>query len=146
MEASLTLSIRCASEAQRDFVQLMLGDGPERPLFEDDVAATERDWFNALEEAAGAEWVEAKGAETLHAGWTLGGWEWETEVEELLQCLKGVGIARISAVVAGDEGWYQLWLLRDGKQERHDSWQGRSLDQLFDGRRNLAAVLDGLMG
>ena len=50
MEASLVLNLHCKDKPHRDFVRLMLSDDADRPLFEEDVSESARDWFNALED------------------------------------------------------------------------------------------------
>ncbi len=143
MEAGLIMRIECVDSTQRDFVQLMLSDSDERPIFEDEVPVAQRKWFVALEDVATAdEDVSTKGDTVVYATWTLGGAEWEGDVRDAIQCLKKCGIQDIYAVVEGDEGWYELWVMSDGKLTRYESWKGKALEALFEGKNNFAPVLD----
>lgn len=142
MEASLIARVECRDAAQRDFVRLMLSDSEERPIFEEDVPAGARGWFSALEDIATAEDISTAGEWTLYATWTLGGVEWDEDVRFNLQCFKQAGVADVYAAVAGDEGWYELWILRDGKLRRHEKWQGKGLGRLLNGKDDLSRPLD----
>lgn len=145
MEASLILSLRCNNQAHCDFIRLMMSTDADRPLFEEDVAESERYWFNALEDIDSAEWVAVKGDDTVHAGWTIGGWDFEKDLQDTFGYLTAAGVDDIRAVIAGDEGWYQLWIQNSGKLTHYETWQGKELEELFDGSENLAKVLDSLI-
>ncbi len=142
MEASLTARVECQDAAQRDFVRLMLSEDDERPIFEEEVPAGARGWFSALDDIATAEYIEKAGASTVYATWTLGGPDWDEDVFFNLQCLSKAGVKDVYAVVEGDEGWYELWIMRDGKPQRHNTWQGKELESLFEGKENLSPFLD----
>lgn len=142
MEASLIVRVECRDTAHRDFVRLMLGAEVERPLFEDEVAESERAWFKALEDVLTAEVAEPRGDKALEAAWTLGGTDWDEDLRDILQCLKRADVLDAYAVVAGDEGWYELWVLQNHKVARHSRWKGRDLADLFDGQEDLGLVLD----
>jgi hypothetical protein len=144
MEASLVLSLRCKDKPHRDFVHLMMSVDANRPLFEEDVAESERDWFNALEDIDSAEWVEKKGDHIIHAGWTIGGWDYEDDIQDIFAYLTAAGVEDVRVLIVGDECWYQLLWQKDGKLEKYDSWQGKELDVLFDEGEELMEVLDRL--
>lgn len=144
VEASVVLSLHCNDKSHRDFISLMLSDDPGRPLFEEDVAESERDWFKAMEDIDSAEWVEKKNGNIIHAGWTIGGWEYESDIKETIGYLTSAGLEDIRIVIVGDEGWYQLLMLKKGNLKQYDSWQGKELGELFDGVKKTAEVLDSL--
>ncbi len=143
MEADLVITLRCQNKKHRSFVRKMLSDDAKRPLFEEEVAKSERDWFNALEDVESADWVKAKKGETLHAGWLLDG-DYEKALMEIERSLCKAGVQEVRAVVAGDEGWFQLWLQHDGKLKEYSNWRGAELDELFDEEGDMAKVLDSL--
>ena len=144
MEAGLTLRIECRDRARRDFLALMLGGGDERPLFEEDVAEHQRPWFEACDELPELDWVRPQGDTCLQAVWTIGGVDWDQELEELLTDLDRAEVMDIYAAVWGDDGWWELWLLRGGQISRLDRWRGRPVEDLFEGRDDLGPVLDSM--
>ncbi len=143
MEAGLIMRIECVDSSQRDFVRLMLSDSDERPIFEDEVSVGQRKGFVALEDVATADdGVSIKGDTVVYATWTLGGAEWGSDVRDTIQCLKKCGVRDIYAVVEGDEGWYELWVMTEGKLTRHESWKGKALEAFFEGKDDFEPVLD----
>lgn len=142
MEASLIARVECVSAAQCDFLRLMLEESEARPLFEDEVAESQRVWFRALEDIITPEAQEARGERTLSAVWTLGGMDWEEDVRDILQALKAAKVQDVYAVLADDEGGYALRVLREGRVKAYDRWQGRELGELFGGQRDVDGVLD----
>ena len=143
METELVISFRCQNTKQRDFLTLMLSDDANRPLFEEDVNPELRKWFHALEDVDSADWVSAGKGYTVHAGW-FPGCEFEETLMEIDSCLRKADVEEMRAVVAGDEGWYMLWLQQNGTLKEYSSLQGMELDELFDGVDDLAVVLDTL--
>ena len=142
MEASVILRLSCVSAEQCQFVQHMLGKGDNRPLFEDEVTEAELPWFQALEDISDAESVGSGDATTLYASWTLGGPNWDEDALETIDYLKQTGVKDIYTVVVGDEGWYELWIMQEGKLVRLNEWKSQSLERLFDGSDDLTSVLD----
>ena len=134
MEAGLILRIECVDILQCDFVFLMLDPNGDRPLDEDDVAPEQQSWFTALEDMDCAnEYVEKKGNTTIEASWTLGGVDIEEDVQDMFGYLKQCGVSDVFGILAGDEGWYELWVLRQDKISRYDEWKGEWLeDMLFN--------------
>ena len=143
MEAGLILRIECVDRLQRDFVFLMLDPNGDRPLDEDDVSPEQQSWFTALEDMVSAnEYAGKKGNTTIEATWTLGGVDIEEDVEEIVGYLQQCGVSDVFGILAGDEGWYELWILKQDKITRYEDWLDDSLEALFDGKDNLQPVLN----
>ena len=136
------MRIECVNTSQRDFVQLMLDIDSDRPLFEDDVEERQQPWFKALEDIEIAEEVTKKADTIIYATWTIGGADWDDDVRDMLQSLKKCGINDVFGVVEADEGWYELWILKNGQISRQEDWEGKSLEELFEGKNNLRPMLD----
>ena len=131
MEAGLILRLECTDTDQCDFVYLMLDNAADRPMDEDEVSSEYRDAFSALEDIEIPEYVGKHGDTTIEATWTLGGADIEGDVEEILKCLKKCQVQDAFAILAGDEGWFELWILNQGKISSDDEWNGESLEDLI---------------
>lgn len=132
MEAGLILRIECADETQCDFVFLMLDPTSDRPLDEDDVGVVQQKCYAALDEVEPAnEVIEQTGTTTIQASWTLGGVDIEEDVQDIYGALKGCGVSDVFGILAGDDGWFELWVLKQGKLTRHDEWGGESLEDFI---------------
>jgi hypothetical protein len=149
MEIQPFLRIECRDTAQRDFVQLMLRAEEDRPLFAEDVPRGQRAWFTALEELATAEWVQPEGETALYALMPVLGLEVSEDMCDLLNCLRAAKVVDVFALISDDEGYHELWVLREGKLERYDKWQGKSLKRWCAGKHgldNLSALLARMRG
>jgi hypothetical protein len=131
MEAGLILRIECTDIDQRDFVYLILDNSSNTPLSEDDFGLEQRDWFTALEDIEIAEYVGKKGNTTIEATWTLGGTDIEEDVQDILNCLMKCNVQDTFGIFKGDEGWVELWILKQETISRHESWNGESLEDLL---------------
>lgn len=136
------MRIECVNTSQRDFVLFMLDDSGDRPLFEDDVEEGQQPWFVALEDIETAEDVAKKADTIVYATWTIGGADWDDDVRDILQSLKNCGVNDVFGVVEADEGWYELWILKNGQISRQEDWEGEPLEELIEGENNLHPVLD----
>lgn len=144
MEIDLTLSVRARDEVQQVFLVSMLADGPDRPLDEDDLPAEQQPWFEPLDELEPAEWASAVAPDRVHAEYLLNGLSWEETLEDLLAALANIGVRDVYALMADDEGGFGLWVQQQGDTRACHQWQGQSLEALFEGEEDRAAVLDRL--
>ena len=131
MEAGLILRIECADTDQRDFIYFILDNSSNTPLDEDDVSLKQRDRFTALEDIEIPEYVGKKGNTTIEATWTLGGTDIEEDVQDILNCLMKCNVQDTFGILEGDEGWVELWILKQETITRHESWNGESLEDLL---------------
>ena len=136
------MRIECVNTLQRDFIQLILDESGNRPLFEDDVEEGQKPCFEALEDIEPAEAVRKKAGTTLYATWTIGGADWDDDVRVSLVSFKKSGVTDVYGVVEADEGWYELWILKNGQISRQEDWEGEPLEEFFEGKNNLHSVLD----
>lgn len=143
MEVDVMVSIQAVSSSQKRFLKTMLGDDKNRPLDEEDLPEDQQGWFEPMDLINPADVVKGLSGNRVHAFYTLGG-DWDENLDDLLAALAEIEVRDAYAVVVGDEGWFQLWVQRQGQTEQHDEWQGRSLDALFSGRQSLGKVLDKL--
>lgn len=131
MEAGLILRIECADKDQRDFVYMMLDNSGDLPSDENDVDPKQRDCFTALEDIEIPEYVGKEGNTTIEATWTLGGTDIEEDVQDILNCLMKCNVQDTFGILEGDEGWVELWILKQETISRHESWNGESLEDLL---------------
>lgn len=140
MEASLTLLIECGSRSQQAFVKQMLKHSKARPQDEDNVTEEQLPWFEALEDIEYPDSVRSKG-NTLYAVWTVGGADWDVDVKELYDIFKNCAVIDVYGIVAADDGWYELWVLKNEDISRYEDWIGESLEEMFDGVDDYFSVL-----
>ena len=139
MEISLVARVTCTSQIQCNFIQRMLGDDTDRPLFEDDVDPQERDWFNALEDTDTVDSVSIKGDRVLYINWLVTDTD---EIRDLFGYLSRAEVEDIYGVIAGDEGWYELWIVEKGKLKEYGQWNGKSVTTLCEKERSLGKLLE----
>lgn len=141
MELNLVVRMRCANNAQRKFILRLLRDNIDRPIFEEDVAPHEREWFRVLDEIDSPSSIRTAKPEVLYLMW-MG-----SDDEQLLENVRRLGHlqpADLHAVIVGDEGWYRLWVRTNGHLNEYETWHDKDVIEIFEGSRNVERVLDKL--
>ena len=137
MEITLTTTITCASPAQQKFIFSLLDGGDS--IDEAEVKKNQMPWYHALQDLAPPDYINKTGKQALEASWLAPDLD---EHKAAVAALATAGVKDAYSVLAGDDGWYLLWVLAESKLIEYEKWNGKPVTDLFEGKEDHIPILE----
>ena len=118
--------VRCEfdSETRRDKIFELI-DGETRPILDDDVEEKYQDSFNVIDDFPEPDEINRKNDKAIDFVMSLGGYDFEDEIQIVLKGLKKIGVIRLLSIIWDGEDLADFIEYKNGQEKRvHQYSQG----------------------
>lgn len=129
--------VRCEfnSEIKRDKIFVLI-DGETRPILDDDVEVEFQDSFNIIDDFPEPDEIGRKNDKAIDFVMSLGGYDFEDEVQIVLKGLKKIGVIRLLSIIWDGEDLVDFIEYKNGQEKRihqysQDAFELASKDEDF---------------
>jgi len=82
--------------------------------------------------------------ESLRLDWDCLGGDWDELIPKTIDKLVDSGAEGLFAVIAGDDGWYEVWTHVKGTLRVYHDWGALSLEEQLDGQEDFLTFINGV--